>query len=62
MSSDLDKQRRINLLEATLREIMRLKREADNDQSAVSFDDIFDAGRSDREWKSILRKAEHLCP
>lgn len=58
--SELELQRKVNLLESTLREILRLKDEADKDPGAVSFEDVFDAGRSDKEWRRILRRAATL--
>ena len=56
----MNDQQKLALLEATLREILRLKKAAAVDPSAISFDDIFDGGKSGREWKSILYKAERL--
>lgn len=58
MSSLNDKQR-VALLEATLREILRIEREAATDRTSVGFDAALD-GKLLRQWLDIKRKAEHL--
>ena len=58
--SDLEKQKKIALLEATLREILRLEKIASTDLTAIAFDDIFDGGRNEQEWKNIRRRAARL--
>ena len=59
--SDLNDQRRIALLESTLREILRIDREAEADKAggSVPLDTALD-GSLLRRWRNIRRKAESL--
>jgi hypothetical protein len=58
--SDIDDKRRIVLLEATLREILRINSDAEADKAgSMGFDTALD-GQLLRQWKSIKRKAQHL--
>lgn len=52
-------EQRIALLEATLREILRINRTADEDNHSMGFETALE-GRLLAEWKSIRRKAERL--
>jgi hypothetical protein len=56
----LDERRRTALLEATLREIVRLHDVSHASTTAVSFDDVFDADADARAWRSALRRARGL--
>ncbi len=56
----VDDKRRIALLEATLREIIRIDKEAETDQfGSMSMETSLD-GQLLKQWRNIKRKAEHL--
>jgi hypothetical protein len=57
---DLDTEQRLNLLEATLREIVRLYEESRNDPAAIGADDLFDDPVKGRAWQRALANARRL--
>lgn len=58
--SKINDRRRVALLEATLREILRIDREAEADTvGSLGFDTALD-GLLLKQWRDIRRKAEHL--
>ena len=58
--TDMQAQKHIALLEATLKEILRLESEASKSKTAITFDDVFDDTKVAHQWKDILNKARRL--
>ena len=58
--SNIDDKKRIILLEATIREILRIDNDAEADQTgSMGFDTALD-GSLREQWHRIRRKAMHL--
>lgn len=56
---NLNTERKIALLEGTLKEIIRIDKEATNGDDQVSFEDALD-GRLRSQWRNIIHKAKIL--
>lgn len=56
---DTEDARRAALLEATLREILRIDKEAASSDTSICYDDALD-GKLLSDWQRIRSKATHL--
>jgi len=57
----LDEERRMKMLEGTLREIRRIAKEAEKDNLSVSFDDALE-GKLLKAWNKVARQIDMLLP
>lgn len=57
----LDEERRMKMLEATLSEIRRIKKEADKDPLAVPFEDALE-GNLLKAWRKAMKHIDMLIP
>ena len=57
----LDEERRMKMLEGTLREIRRIAKEVEKDNLSVSFDDALE-GKLLKAWNKVARQIDMLLP
>lgn len=57
----LDEERRMKMLEATLREVRRIKQEAEKDPLTVPFEDALE-GDLLKAWRQTMKHIDMLVP
>lgn len=57
----LDEERRIKMLEGTLREIRRISKEAEKDSESIPFEDALE-GKLLKAWNKVRKQIDMLLP